>query len=161
MSQLILLYFLLTNGSQWATTVCKNPVDMLKAQAHNMIQEQGSVLFFVKYFAAEILMCSDHHVPCSSLTQCFLSFHGQWRVKEAEKHADCVQQSCVSLQLNPVWSSLWAHFCRKSGNIFCQLLPSCSSAPSFFLFFPLAHCIQLLWWSQQACPHNWLPPLLY
>lgn len=60
-----------------APTVRDNPVDVLKAQAHSMIWEQGSVLFSVKYFAAEILMCPDHHVPCSSLTQCFLSFHRQ------------------------------------------------------------------------------------
>lgn len=77
MPQLIFLHFLLTNESQQATTVRDNPVYVLKAQAQNMIQEQGSVLFSVKYFAAEMLMCPDHHVPCSSLTQCFLSFHWQ------------------------------------------------------------------------------------
>lgn len=77
MSQLIFLHFLLTNESQQATTVRDNPVYVLKAQAHDMIQEQGSVLFNVKHFAAEILMCPDHHVPCSSFIQCFLSFHWQ------------------------------------------------------------------------------------
>lgn len=100
MSQLILLYFLLTNGRQGGTTVCDNPVDVLKAQAYNVIQKQGSFFVNVKYFGAEILMCPDDHVRYSSLTQCFLSFHRLWLVKGAEKQVDCVKQGYVSCQLN-------------------------------------------------------------
>lgn len=133
MSQLILLYFLLTNGSQLATTVCDNPVDVLKAQAHNVIWEQGSVLFNMKYFAAKILMCPDHHVPYSSLIQCFLSFHRLWLWKKQKSRLTVYNRvmSHISLTLS---SQVCRHISAEKVGI--TYVSSCTVAllqpPSFF-----------------------------
>lgn len=101
-SQLIFLHFLPSSGGEQATTVGDNPVHVLEAQACKyVLQEQECVLFSMKYFAAEILMCPGHCLPCSLLTQCFHSSHSQWYVKAAAKQAGSAQQSCVSSQPGP------------------------------------------------------------